>query len=151
VRPFLARGWAVRRSKPVALIKHTRDYFYVMLARSRRKILAAFYCTVNQRKIIRFLKELLRHYPRLVVIMDRGPGHRGPLLKAFLRRNRKCLRIIYFPTHSPELNPVEQCNKEIKKPLHNRYFSTLPAMRQAVKRFLKKDFLMPKMFAYLCP
>jgi len=83
--------------------------------------------------------------------MDNGPGHKCPLLRAFLRRNRKCLKFIYFPTHGPELNPVEQCNKEIKKPLHNRYFGTVPAMRQAVRRFIKKDILLPKMFNYLCP
>ena len=135
----------------MAIIKHTRDYFYVMLARSKRKHHAAFYCTVNQKKIIRFLKILLKHYPRLVVLLDSGPGHKGPLLRAFLRRNSKCLRLIYFPTHSPELNPVEQCNKEIKKPLHNRYFNTVPVMRQAVRRFLKKDLVLPKMFTYLCP
>lgn len=141
----------MKGSKPIAIIKHTRDYFYVILARSRWKYYAAFCNTVNQKKIIRFLKALLKHHPRLVVLLDSGPGHRGPLLRAFLKRNRKCLKLIYFPTHSPELNPVEQCNKEIKKPLHNRYFKTLPAMRQAVDRFLKKHFLMPKMFAYLCP
>ncbi len=122
-----------------------------MLARSRRKIYAAFYNTVNQNKIIRFLKGLLKHHPRLAVLLDSGPGHKGPLLRAFLRRNGKCLRLIYSPTHSPELNPVEQCNKEIKKPLHNRYFRTVPAMRQAVHTFIKRDLLMPKMFTYLCP
>lgn len=147
----MARGWAIRGSKPVAIIRHTRDYFYVVLARSRRKILAAFYCTINQRLIIRFLKELLKRYPRLVVLLDRGPGHRGDLLKAFLRRNKKCLKLIYFPRHSPELNPVEQCNKEIKKPLHNRYFKSVSAMKQAVRRFIKGGFFMPKMFNYLCP
>ncbi len=141
----------MKGSKPVAVIRHTRDYFYVMIARSRRKLYAAFYNTVNQKKLIRFLKGLLRHYPRLAVLLDRGPGHRGPLLREFLKRNSKCLRLIYFPTHSPELNPVEQCNKEIKKPLHNRYFKTVPAMRQAVSAFIKKDFSMPKMFNYLCP
>jgi len=122
-----------------------------MSARSRRKIFAAFYNTVNQKKIIRFLKGLLRHYPRLAILLDNGPGHKGPLLRAFLKRNRRCLKLIYFPTHSPELNPVEQCNKEIKKPLQNRYFGTVPAMRQAVRRFIKKDILLPKMFNYLCP
>lgn len=122
-----------------------------MLARSKRKHYAAFYCTVNQKRIIRFLKEMLKRYPRLVVLLDNGPGHQGALLDEFLKRHRRCLKLIYFPTHSPELNPVEQCNKEIKKPLHNRYFNTVPVMRQAVRRFLKKDLVLPKMFTYLCP
>jgi len=56
-----------------------------------------------------------------------------------------------FSTYSPELNPVEQCNKEIKVPLWNRYFLTATAAQQAIRRFVKKGFLMPKMFAYLCP
>jgi transposase len=135
----------------VARISHTRQYFSLMIARSRRKLRMAFYTRLNQRKLIRFLKGLLKEYPRVVVGMDNAPWHKGPLIRAFLRRNSKCLKLIYFPPYSPELNPVEQCNKEIKVPLWNRYFLTATAAQQAIRRFLKKGFLMPKMFAYLCP
>lgn len=141
----------MRGSRPVARISHTRQYFSLMIVRSRRKLRMAFYTRLNQRKLIRFLKALLREYPRLVIGLDNAPWHRGLLIRAFLRRNNKCLKLIFFPPYSPELNPVEQCNKEIKKPLWNRYFRTVPAVQQAIRNFVKKGFLMPKMFTYLCP
>jgi transposase len=122
-----------------------------MIARSRRKLRMAFYTRLNQRKLIRFLKGLLKEYPRVVVGMDNAPWHKGPLIRAFLRRNSKCLKLIYFPPYSPELNPVEQCNKEIKKPLWNRYFRNIHAVQQSIRNFVKNGFVMPKMFTYLCP
>lgn len=140
----------MRGSRPVARISHTRQYFSIMIARSKRRIRFAFYTRTNQRKLIRFLKGLLMEHPRLVVLLDNAPWHKGPLVRDFLSKHRG-LKLIYFPPYSPELNPVEQCNKVIKQPLWNRYYRTTTAVQQSIRRMIKKDFLMPKMFAYLCP
>jgi transposase len=57
--------------------------------------------------VVEFLRDLLRHLRgKVIVVWDRGPHHRGPLIRAFLRRNRR-LRLEQLPPYAPELNPVE--------------------------------------------
>lgn len=59
-------------------------------------------------EVVQFLRGLLRHLRgRVVVVWDRGPNHKGPVVRAFLRRNRR-VRLEMLPPYAPELNPVEQ-------------------------------------------
>ena len=37
---------------------------------------------------------------------DDGSNHRGPLVRAFLRRNKR-LTLVRLPAYAPQLNPVE--------------------------------------------
>lgn len=58
-------------------------------------------------EVVEFLRDLLRHLRgKVVVVWDRGPHHRGPAIRAFLRRNKR-LRLELLPPYAPELNPVE--------------------------------------------
>ncbi len=59
-------------------------------------------------QVVEFLRDLLRHLRgKVVVVWDRGGNHKGPLVRAFLRRNRR-LRLELLPAYAPDLNPVEQ-------------------------------------------
>ena len=58
-------------------------------------------------KVVAFLRDLLRHLPgKVVVIWDGGGNHKGPVIRAFLRRNKR-LRLERLPAYAPDLNPVE--------------------------------------------
>ena len=57
--------------------------------------------------VAHFLRDLLRHLRgRVVVVWDGGGNHKGPVVRAFLRRNRR-LRLERLPAYAPDLNPVE--------------------------------------------
>ena len=59
-------------------------------------------------EVVKFLRDLLKHLRgKVIVVWDRGPNHRGPVVREFLRRNRR-LRLELLPPYAPELNPVEQ-------------------------------------------
>jgi transposase len=63
--------------------------------------------------------------------------------------HRKTFRLFYFPTYSPQVNPVEQCWKPVRKALSNRVLLSLPSAKYHLrKEFDREDFL-PKMFKYL--
>ena len=63
------------------------------------------YFTAEQ--VVAFLRDLLKHLRgKVVVVWDRGPYHRGPVIRTFLKRNRR-LRLEYLPAYAPDLNPVE--------------------------------------------
>ena len=57
--------------------------------------------------VVVFLRDLLRHLRgKVVVVWDGGPNHKGPLIREFLRRNRR-LTLERLPAYAPDLNPVE--------------------------------------------
>jgi hypothetical protein len=61
----------------------------------------------NAGRVVGFLRDLLRHLRgRVIVVWDGGSNHKGPLVRAFLRRNRR-LRLERLPAYAPDLNPVE--------------------------------------------
>lgn len=58
-------------------------------------------------KVAGFLRDLLRHLRgKVVVIWDGGGNHKGPAIRAFLKRNKR-LWLVRLPAYAPDLNPVE--------------------------------------------
>ena len=61
----------------------------------------------NAERVVGFLRDLLRHLRgKVIVVWDGGSNHKGPLVRAFLKRNRR-LRLERLPAYAPDLNPVE--------------------------------------------
>jgi len=83
-----------------------------------------------------FLEELLgreARNQRLVVIVDNARYHHGNLLKLFLRKHRKRLRLEFLPPYSPKLNPIERVWKLTRRLCtHNEYFPELADLQDAV-------------------
>jgi transposase len=58
-------------------------------------------------RVVEFLRDLMRHLPgKVVVVWDGGGNHKGPAIRAFLKRNSR-LRLVRLPAYAPDLNPVE--------------------------------------------
>ena len=59
-------------------------------------------------EVIGFLRYLLKALVgKVIVVWDGGTNHKGPLMRAFLARNKR-LWLERLPPYAPELNPVEQ-------------------------------------------
>ena len=57
--------------------------------------------------VVAFLRDLLKHLRgNVVVVWDGGGNHKGPAIRAFLKRNRR-LTLERLPAYAPDLNPVE--------------------------------------------
>ena len=71
--------------------------------------------SIEGERYVAFLQQLLRGRTRpLILLADRASFHRSALVRRFVRAHRTQLRVFFFPTHSPELNPDEQVWNEIK-------------------------------------
>lgn len=83
-----------------------------------------------------FLRQLVRHRSpgkRMVILLDNARYHHAKLLKGFLRKNRRWLRLLFLPPYSPQFNPIERVWKLTRRlATHNRYFATLGELLQAV-------------------
>jgi len=70
---------------------------------------------INASRYVEFLKQVLKGLTRpLILMVDKASFHTVRPVKALDRANRKRLRIYFFPTYSPKLNPDEPVWNEIK-------------------------------------
>ncbi len=62
-----------------------------------------------------FLKRLVRQSKRKAfLIVDRHPVHRSKKAKVWLKKKSHRIRLFFLPSYSPELNPDEMLNQDIK-------------------------------------
>ncbi len=71
-----------------------------------------------------------------VLLWDRSGSHRAGGVTSFCVDSG--IWMIYFPAYSPELNPVEEIIKQLKKYLANRLFWSEEEVAQAVLEFFEK-------------
>lgn len=147
--PLIARGWAKKGSRPIAIINHANKYTNVFGARSKNSFVFSFSTTKKQKDFIQFLKKLLKRWRKVLLFVDGARAHHGKLVKNFVAKHKKVIHIEYFPKYSPETNPVEQCWKPARKKLSNRLIKSLSAMQYHLKNTFNDKGSMPKMFHYL--
>jgi len=71
--------------------------------------------TFTVKVFLRFLKRLIRHVKRQIfLIVDRHPVHRSAQIKQWLLKNETKIRMFFLPSYSPELNPDEMLNQDVK-------------------------------------
>ena len=64
---------------------------------------------------LEFLRRLVRQTRRKVLlIVDRHPVHRAARVKRWLAAHRADIELVFLPAYSPELNPDEYLNQDVK-------------------------------------
>lgn len=80
-----------------------------------RLYFALFRGRFTARTLVEFLKRLVKQVGRKVyIIMDRHPVHRSAKVKRWLAQNRQRIQLYFLPAYSPELNPDEVLNQDVK-------------------------------------
>ncbi len=75
-------------------------------------------------------------YPRVVLVIDNAPWHRGQLIDAALR-DHPHLEFKRLPSYSPQLNPIERFWKKLRRrATHNRLFDTLADLKASLRSSL---------------
>lgn len=70
---------------------------------------------MNAATYLLFLTRLLESVGRkILLIADRLPAHKTPEVLAWLAAHQERIEVFYLPTYSPELNPVEYLNNDMK-------------------------------------
>ena len=73
------------------------------------------------RPYIRFLERLIRDARgKVFLIVDRLKAHRAWLVRDWLEAHRSEIELHYLPSYSPELNPDEGVNADLKQALPRR-------------------------------
>jgi putative transposase len=116
LNPLVRRTWAPKGQTPVLTgFGRHRDKVSTIAAISiaaRRRRIGLYFQTdpksyVDATGVVSFLRRLLRHLRgKVIVVWDGGSNHKGPLIRALLRRLPR-LHLERLPAYAPDLNPVE--------------------------------------------
>ena len=112
------RGYAPRGRTPVVRVCHKRAGLSLISAVANRGELRWMIVdgAVNAPILIRFLQRLVREARRKVfLILDRLRVHRARLVRDWLAEHSSEIQVHYLPPYSPELNPDEGVNADLKQ------------------------------------
>ncbi len=71
--------------------------------------------------LLKFLNRLIAKRTRkLFWIVDQHPVHRGQQVQQWLTQHQKQIELFYLPSYSPELNPTEYLNGDVKQGVHSK-------------------------------
>lgn len=97
---------------------------------------------------VRFLQTLQEEFgENLIVVLDQAPYFIANTVKTFVED--KAIDLVYFPAGSPDLNPTEECWRQLRKILGNLYFGSLNELRAALWPALE-SIDPPGIYQYLC-
>jgi transposase len=69
----------------------------------------------NGKVFLCFLRRLLRQIPgSIILIVDSLPAHKGKSIRQWLKDNSQRIQMFFLPAYSPELNPDEMLNQDVK-------------------------------------
>jgi transposase len=96
----------------------------------------------NGQVFIDFLDRLIRSIPdrKLHLICDNHSGHHAKIVKKWVAEHAERIELHFLPAHSPELNPDEQLNQDVKRHMREVYPkpTTKATLREQLASFLHR-------------
>jgi len=153
------RSFSLRGKTPVVKVDGERGSIGQISAITNRGQMAftVFEGKFESKLFIRFLRRLIRYSLRKVfVIMDRHPVHHSDLVKDWLKQHQNKIEVFYLPTYSPELNPGELLNRDVKSnvftnkrpknkkeltPLLSEQLSQIQRDKQRIQAYFNNEFV----------
>ena len=111
------RSCAPKGKTPIQRVKGTPEKVnMISTITNRGQIRFMFYKeTMTSQLLIKFLKRLIRSCNRkIILILDNLRVHHSKVLQAWLSENKAFIEIFYLPSYSPDLNPDEILNSDLK-------------------------------------
>lgn len=116
------RGYAPKGQTPVVRLNAKRESTNMVSAiNNQGKVRFHVYDrTMNADVLIDFMKRLTKDADRKVIlILDNLRVHHAKVVRAWLEDHREMIEVFYLPSYSPELNPDEYLNCDLKGGVHS--------------------------------
>jgi transposase len=94
---------------------------------------------MTQAKLITFMGRLTRDTGRKVyLILDNLKAHHGKKVAEWLEKHKKEIAVFYLPSYSPEMNPDEYLNSDLKTRVHSGVLAdTEPELKHKTQSFMR--------------
>ena len=141
------RSYAPRGAPPVARPCHQRQKVGVLSAVTNRGAVrwTILKQAMNADLLIEFLQRMARDAPRKVfLILDNLPAHHAPSVAAWLEQHRDRIEVFFLPGYSPELNPDELLNADLKQAITKQApVRHKGELKRVVMRYLRRLTKLP--------
>lgn len=102
--------------------------------------------TMNDARFVLFLGRLLRTTTRKVLLIaDHLKAHEDDRIDAWVEAHHDRIQIFYLPKHSPEMNPVEYLNNDMKQTVNEEGLPDDKAtLRSRMQKFMRHLLHLPE-------
>lgn len=144
------QGYAPRGQRAIAPSTGSRQGVNMIsaLANSGELRFRIFEGRFTARVFIDFLDRLIRSIParKIHLICDNHSTHHAKLVKAWIAERADRIELHFLPAHSPELNPDEQLNQDVKRHMREIHPKPTdkPTLRAELARFLHRRQRQPQ-------
>lgn len=134
-------SYAPKGKTPV--IKRTGKRFRLnmisAISNQGKKQFMIFKDSFNSEKFIIFLRQLVKSgNKKIFLIVDGHPAHKTKLVQAWLEKNKHRIKLYFLPAYSPELNPQEYMNQDIKTNAVGKHRTlNVEQLEETVRNYLK--------------
>jgi len=118
---YARSGFAPKGQTPVLIVignpKKTRMNMISSITNQGQVRFMLYDGKMNSKNFIKFLSRLIRDsQKKIFLIVDNLRVHHGKIVKAWLAedKNRERIELFHLPSYSPELNPDERLNSDLK-------------------------------------
>lgn len=115
------RSYAPRGKTPAVLLPTKREHIsLISTVTNQGKVRFMVYDNaLNAATMIKFLKRLTKDSGKKVfLILDNLRVHHSKIVREWLEKNREQIELFFLPSYSPELNPDEYLNGDLKTGVH---------------------------------
>ncbi len=137
---YYARGFAPKGKTPVVRINATKSRINMISSVTNRgKVRFMLYRqTMTSQVLLKFLTRLTKDSDRKIyLILDNLRVHHSKKVKAWLEENKEQIELFFLPSYSPELNPDEYLNGDLKQ----RIRSGVPARSEKDLKTKTRSFM----------
>ena len=117
------RSYAPKGETPVVR-RNAQRFSTGMISSVTRQGKTRFMCyqgAMNSHIFLRFLKRLIKDSPKKVfLVVDNLPVHHSKPVKKWLEENSEQIELFYLPSYSPEQNPDEYLNRDLKQSIASK-------------------------------
>lgn len=146
----LTYAWFPFDERPTVNVSASRDGINFLGALTERGETLFLECNGSFTKevTIQFLQVLQAKFgEKLVVVLDKGSYFTANKVKQFAKDSK--IQLLYLPTGMAKLNPTEECWRQLRSALGNRYFGEIDELRNGIRSAIE-EIDPPGMYQYLC-
>jgi transposase len=151
------RGYSPRGRTPVVQLPARRKSLSLISAITNQgKVRFMIYPgALRPKTLVKFMSRLIRDAPRKVyLILDNLNVHKSREVRLWLEAHRAQIEVFYLPPYSPDLNPDEYLNGDLKRAVHQdvapkdalqlkliaqRHLRVIQRARRRVRNYFKHD------------
>jgi transposase len=134
------KGYSTPQNPPIQRVETHRERTNVLmtLTKGGKIRYTVFDKSMSQQKLIEFLRVLVRcATKKIFLFLDNLRVHHGKLVKKWLEAHKDEIEVFYFPSYSPELNPVEYLNNALKRYIHSgEHPRTIADIEHKIRSFM---------------